>query len=122
YFLLRNGDNVYRMWTSFEVEDRLVPGVNEFVSFFQTTRWNPATGRDEVVTLKPGSEAFMRAEKLAAERQRHYMRVALILQGLIDRTPIFHPLAEPINVADPSVYGRAIRVILDADGVFSDGR
>lgn len=122
YFLLRNGDNLFRMWTDFEVGDRLIPRTDEFVSFFSERRHNWTTGKDETIAFKPGSDAFMKAEKAADGRRRHYMRAALILQGLIDRTPVFLPLAWKINVGDEASYVDALRVVLDADLMLSDGR
>ena len=122
YFLLRNGENLFRMWTSYEVGDQLIPKTNEFLAFFRERQHNWNTGKDEYVQLKPGSADFMKAEKAAESHKRHYMRAALILQGLIDRTPVFQPLAWKINVSDQVSYDEALQVILDADLMLSDGR
>jgi hypothetical protein len=122
YFLLRNGENLYRMWTRFDVGDRLIPRTDEFVGYFSERRYNFKTRQDETIRLDPGSDAFMRAEKRADTGRRHYMRAALILQGLIDRTTIFRPLAWKVNVGDEASYERALAVALDADAVLTDGR
>ena len=122
YFLLRNGANLYRMWTKFDVGERLIPRTDEFVGYFSERRYNYETGKHETIRLDPGSDSFMNAEKKASAGQRHYMRAALILQGLIDRTTVFRPLAEKINVGDQASYRRALAVVLDADTVLSDGR
>lgn len=122
YFLLRNGENLFRMWTNYEVSDRLIPRTDEFLAFFTEREHNWDTGEDTYVQLKPGSAAFMKAEKAAESHKRHYMRAALILQGLIDRTPVFQPLAWKINVGDQASYVEALQVVLDADLMLSDGR
>lgn len=122
YFLLRNGDNLFRMWTDYEVDERLVPKTSEFVDLFVKRQYNWKTHRDDVINLRPGSEPFMRAEKSADSVKRHYMRAALILQGLLDRTPVFRPLPEAkIDVTKQEAYEGPIRVILDADLMLSDG-
>lgn len=84
WWLIRNGENLYRMKTDFQVGARLVPSKNEFTSMFI----NQVTGQP----LEPGSDAWLKAEKRASARERHFMRIALILQGLVDRTEVFHPL------------------------------
>ena len=128
YFLLRNGENLYRMDTEFEVGSVLVPREDEFVSFFRVTKENYIRGEfgttteTEEVILTPGSEAYMKAMEASDARGRHFYRVALILQGLIDRTPIFHPMAEAIKVTDRRSYGRTINLIKDAERTLSDGR
>lgn len=122
YFLLRNGENLFRMWTSYEVAEHLVPRTDEFLAFFSEREYDWETRTEKVTPLKPGSAAFMKAEKRAEAHKRHYMRAALILQGLIDRTPVFHPLAWKINVGDQESYEEALRVVLDGDLLLSDGR
>src|SRR5665648_239944 len=89
WWLIRNGANLYRMLTDFQVGARLVPGRNEFTSIF-VDRWTKEP-------LQPGTDAWMKAEKAAGQRERHFMRIALILQGLVDRTAVFHPL--PVDQA-----------------------
>ncbi|MHB8619054.1 MAG: hypothetical protein ACYDAG_05670 [Chloroflexota bacterium] len=123
YFLLRNGNNLYRMWTNFDAGTTLTPKTSEFLSFFRDQRYNFKTNTTDEFPLTPGSAAFMAAEKKADARRRHYMRVALILQGLVDRTTIFRPLAWTVNVGGFADYEeRRIVVISDADLVLSDGR
>jgi len=122
YFLLRNGSNLYRMWTRFDVGERLIPRTDEFIGYFSERRYNWETRQDETIRLDPGSDSFMQAEKRADAGRRHYMRAALILQGLIDRTTIFAPLVGKVNVGDEASYVSALRVITDADNVLADGR
>jgi len=122
YWLLRNGSRLYRMATAFHVGKTLVPKRDEFLSFFFEERYNHTTGQMERVPLEVGSRAYMQAEERAEARNRHFMRVALILQGLLDRTPIFHPLPEPIQITRPDPFERGlVRIVNDAELALSDG-
>lgn len=116
YWLIRNGEKLYRMTTDFKVGKHLIPRSDEFTSMFEKDPF----GR----RLEPGSHYWMEAEKKADARKRHYMRSALILQGLIDRTPVFHPLPpEGVNLLDPETYedGRAV-MVTDAELALGTGR
>lgn len=107
WWLIRNGDNLYRMLTNFHVGTRLVPARNEFTSMFVDSMTKKP--------LEPGSRAWLKAEKAAGARERHYMRIALILQGLVDRTAVFHPLpVSGLSLLQPEHYD-AGHVVLIAD-------
>lgn len=121
YFLLRNGENLYRMWTNWDVGERFIPRTDEFLKYFVEERFNFETRTTERTRLEPGSSAWMEAEKRADGQRRHYMRAALILQGLLDRTTIFAPLSGPINVNDPAAYDGPLSVVLDGDIMLADG-
>lgn len=124
YWLIRNGGRLFRMSTDFSVGTRLTPTREEFHSFFTTTRYNPTLGHDEQIPLEPGSHAWLQAEKAADERRRHYMRAALILQGLIDRTTVFHPLPHPqVSLLQPDSYDAGhVQLICDAENTLGTGR
>lgn len=114
YWLIRNGENVYRMHTNLIVGRRLVPERDEFTSLF-TVRGRP---------LEPGSSEWLRAEKAAEGRQRHYMRIALVLQGLIERTAVLHPLPDPqVSFLTPRSYDEGhVQIITDAELAIGTGR
>jgi hypothetical protein len=124
YFLIRNGDALYRIWTAFNVGRHLVPVSDEFSSFFYQDTFSWEKHETFKIPITPGSHAWLKAEESADERRRHYMRVALILQGLIDRTTVFHPLPpEGLSFGDPETYKRdAIKFIYDAEGLLTTGR
>ncbi len=116
YFLVRNGAQLARMDTDFNVGENLVPKRTEFVGFFREQRWNSAIREYETVDLVPGTHQWARAEKQQGARQRHFMKVALILQGLIDRTNLFEPLPEGgISLLHPESYEQGKAIML-ADG------
>jgi len=116
YWLIRNGENVYRMDTPFETGPRLVPARNEFTSMFI----DPWTKQP----LEPGSQGWLKAEKAAGARERHFMRVALILQGLIDRTHVFHPLPKAgVSLLSPQDYDDGhVVLIADDENQLTTGR
>jgi hypothetical protein len=116
YWLIRNGQKLWRMDTELEVGTNLVPARDEFTGLFRVKKFNHATRQDEWHDLVPGSTEWMQAEKAQGARQRHFFRIALILQGLIDRTKIFYPLPEGgISLLHPESYESGKAVML-ADG------
>lgn len=124
YFLIRNGEKLWRTWTKFKTGDVLMPTGDEFLKFFEERRYNSETREYDVVPLTPGTRAWERAQDSADARRRHYMRVALILEGLLHRTTVFHPLPpEGVSFVDPAHHeaGR-VRFILDAEQALTTGR
>lgn len=124
YWLIRNGGRLVRMSTDFEVGDLLTPARNEFEKYFTEPRFDSRTGTTQRVPLEPGSGGWLRAEERADARRRHYMRAALILQGLVDRTTVFHPMpAERVNLLDPASYEAGhVQLICDAEPALTTGR
>lgn len=118
YWLIRNGNRLFRMTTDFSVGDLLTPGRDEFADFFTEP------GRSGRVPLEPGSSTWLRAEEKADERKRHYMRAALILQGLVDRTTVFAPLPAPtVSLLQPASYDAGhVQLICDADHALTEPR
>ena len=117
HWLLKNGDRLYRMTTDLDVGNRLIPRRDEFVSLFRETQRNRETGEEETVDLIPGSSSWARAEKAQDRLHRHYMRCALVIQGLLDRTPLFQPFVDdaPFSVLHPEAYERGLVEIVSDD-------
>lgn len=94
HWLIRNGENLFLIVTdeNLAIGERVLPRRDEFTSVFEKRLFGfgGASGRP----VEPGSEEWMAMEKRASALQRHYMRVVLVLQGLIDRTTVWHPLPE----------------------------
>lgn len=118
YWLVRNGERVYRTVTLLELEDRVLPYADEIERLFMRRR---AGGKIE--PMKPGSHEWERAQDEAADRERTYLRVGLVLEGLLHRTPIFHPLPdEGVSFLDPrDVRAGKVRYITDAEGLLGTG-
>ena len=116
YWIIRNGERLYRMDTEFDVGNNLVPLQDEFTGLFRRTVYDYTLREHVSVDLSPGSREWIDAEKTQGARQRHFMKVALILQGLIDRTTIFHPLPEGgVSLLHPEAYAEGKAIML-ADG------
>jgi hypothetical protein len=124
YFLIRNGGQLWRMRTDFTVGKVLVPTAEEFTALFTERRWKGHTDGYEDVPILPGTHAWNRAMEAQGAKQRHYMRVAMILQGLVDRTVVFHPIHPAgFNLLEQATYD-SDRVVIrrDAEGLLTDGR
>ena len=95
YWVVRNGQKLYLLTTDPElrIHDRVLPKRTEFTEVFERRLFG-YTGPRLGDPVEPGSDEWMAMEKRASALQRHYMRVLLVLQGLIDRTPAWHPLPD----------------------------
>ncbi len=123
YFLIRNGENIYRVFVDIVLGENLFPTENEYNELFTATNINTSGHEHTVEYLKPGSKEYMRAMEAADTKHKHYLRIVLILQGLLDRTPIFKPMpVERINICDINSCDEYIRLIYDNENVLGDGR
>jgi hypothetical protein len=123
YFLIRNGGMLLRVYTNFEVGDRLIPSADEFTSYFKISKESVNETDQDYETLRPGSDEWHEAEEQADEAKRHFMRAALILQGLVDRTTVLRPLPpQGINFLSRQAHeAEHVRFILDAENLLTDG-
>lgn len=121
YWIIRNGQRVYQLIADIEVGSRLLPKRTEFVDFFYA---RTTFGGGSRTPLEPGSDAWLRAEEQADARRRHFMRIMLVLQGLVDRTVAFHPLPEGgVNFMDVAAQDQGKVVIInELDNVLTSGR
>lgn len=109
YFLIRNGENLYRVFIDLDAGEYMFPTTDSLTNMFHD--------------VKPGSKEYMQAMKTAEDSHRHYLRILLVLQGLLDRTPIFKPMpVERINLCDPVHSYEYVEFIYDAERQLTDGR
>lgn len=107
HWLLRNGQRLYFMTTDFSVGDLLIPTRRSFTKLFEDRDGN---------ALEPGSSSWRKAEEHADEMTRHYMKVALILQGLVARTAVFHPLPEGgLDLLGNAAYDTGKAVLIEEE-------
>lgn len=106
YLLIRNGQQVYRVWTSLQMGKRLFAEASEMERLLQT--------------IEEGSNYS--AARDAKDADLVYKRNAVVMQGLIDRTPVFLPLPVRVNLFDPSHDGVYIRLIRDAEMLLESER
>jgi hypothetical protein len=95
YILIRNGDNLYRIFTNVQIYPHLFPSAGEMKKLIENTQeWG--------------------FEKERAEDALHqYKRNVLLLQGLMDRTEVFKPAPVGLNLLKADTYGKHIRFIYD---------
>lgn len=106
FFLVRNGEQLYAVFNELKLQRQLFPAADEFSRLFRDHRGRP---------LEPGSLQWKQAEEAADATRRQYMKVGLLLQGLVDRTTILHPHPEQgLNLLDQDAID-AGRVVLVAD-------
>ncbi len=91
YILIRNGDNLYRIWTNLEIGDRLFPHKTELMDLQQ----GASTQREH--WYDRGKEA---AQKELEQSIEYYRRQFIMMQGLIDRTTVLHPLKAHVKLMD----------------------
>jgi hypothetical protein len=123
YLLIRNGDNLFRIFTTLWVEEVLLPRKDEFESFFYTTKTNWDTHETVKEPLTPGSAQYMQAMDKAEAKKRRFYTVLILIQGLVDRTKVFHPLPqnEQINVCNLDNQ-KHITLRYDAENLLGNGR
>jgi hypothetical protein len=121
HWLGRNGEKVYVLVANLDVGDRLLPVRSEFVDFFYA---RAVLGDGARKPMEPGSKEWLKAEKAADARHRHFMRIMLVLQGLVDRTVVFHPLPEGgVNFLSlESQDSGRVRLINELDSALESGR
>lgn len=122
FWLIRNGDLLWMTTTDFTVGNRVVPSDKEFTGLFESRVYDHATREYVTRPLQPGTEAWEKAEKLSDLRTRHYMKVALLLEGIAERTTVLHPNTG-VSFLDQSHYddGR-VQIIMDGENALSMGR
>ncbi len=107
YILIRNGDNLYRIWSDLQIGDRLFPLHKELQDMIDTHK----------------DEDFEEMKELMDDAVFYYKRNFVVLQGLIERTPIFTPLpVHGINFFHPESYGDFIQFIYDDEISLPSGR
>lgn len=116
YLLIRNGDNLYRIYTELCFADKLFPLKSEIENLMKDEEYD---------------DFFKRIEKLSEwNREKnenkifHYKQQIILMQGLIDRSTLFHPLpSNSIKLMDPKTEELGyIKLIYDGESTLSDGR
>lgn len=89
YFLIRNGENVYRIFTeNIVIYDRFLPLRAEIGKLQEEMR--------KILKNDLNGDEWKARQKDKIEDELHrYYKQTLLMQGLIDRTEVFHPLAKP---------------------------
>lgn len=124
YFLMANGENLYRICTELEVGDHIIPVENEHSDLFFTSDYDYDARAYKKEPIYPGDARYMAAMEKATELKKHYLCILLFLQGLLDRTAVFAPLPAPrLNLLNRAVYNNDhLAFINDAEKLLTSGR
>jgi hypothetical protein len=124
YILIRNGENLSRIYTDLELEEVLFPRADEFEQYFYEEERDWKTNEKTKKPLRPGSRQYMEAMEKAGEMQQEYFKVFILLQGLFDRTKLFEPTPTPgerVNICNLDSL-KWIHAVYDAQNLLGDGR
>jgi len=104
YLLIRNGEKLYRIWMQEHIHPRLFPRREEL--------------RDEI----DGKERGYFDERDLRERVFCYKKYGVMLQGLIQRTDAFQPMAHEVDLFRPETCEGAVRFVRDDELLLPSGR
>lgn len=113
YALIKNGENVYRIWTTLPVGDRFFPSNEEWALI--------EAGLQEDVHPLTGEKRTY-ASGATENQEFGYKRNMAFLQGLLDRTEVFQPMPRLINLFDLDSYEGLIQMIRDDEPSLTSGR
>lgn len=113
FILLRNGDNVYRIFTeNINIYPRLFPKREEFAELLRT-----------IESMEKGEKHYFDSDRDKIEAQKaSYMAYALFMQGILDRTEVFKPMPERIDLFNLDAHPGRIVFIYDEEDGLGDGR
>jgi hypothetical protein len=115
YILIRNGFNLYRVMSSINFQPRMFPLRDEFEKHLAEIRKYSKHGETD-------EEKRDRIDDEMYEATFPYMKKALMLEGILHRTPIFHPVPEGFSFNDSSTHEKFVRFVQDDVYVLPDGR
>ena len=124
YWLIRNGDRLWRMTTDIQVGDHLVPRDDEYEAPFWRDQYESGSDMKSQRVRKrvTWSHDIAKAEERVEALRRHFTRTTLVLQGLLDRTMIFHPLqVARAALTDLDTYEGIVRIVRDNERLLGDG-
>jgi hypothetical protein len=113
YLLVRNGENLYRLWVDIQMFPRLFSSAKDF---------EPVEGHNKRVAARW-------TERDMKEKQKTYFAGLLVIQGLIERSDLLHPLPKPdLSVVKPEHQkyfnlvrdGEEFLMLADPDDPFSN--
>jgi len=108
YVLIRNGENLYRIWAGIIIKPRLFPQKEELQKMVDDTKSDKLWGFDK---------------KDFEDKIFTYQQNLLLLQGLLDRTDILTPIPVRVNLFKPDKnHEKYIRFIYDDEASLTEGR
>lgn len=121
YLLLRNGQRVYRIASAVDFQPRLIPLRSEFDDAFcdvsNDYNWETHQHDRSVRRILPTDFSYDRHAEELRDNLKHYNRVVVLIQGLLDRSEVFHPHA-PINLSSENDIAEWLHLVRDEeDGI-----
>lgn len=111
YLMIRNGECLYRIYTEkIVILPRLFPKRKEFLDLLKEVedeKW------DRYKEEK---------KEMIEDKHYQYRKRAFILQGLIDRADVFHPLSQKISIFNMDATPGMINFIYDDEDALPSGR
>ena len=121
YLLIRNGTQVHRLISALNFRPMLIPLRDEFNKpITKNSRHNFRTGRDdpgEVIT-RDDVQFDDYAEPVKA-KMKNFNRIFFLMQGLLDRTKVFHPHGD-IDMSAVDYEKGMIRLVRDEEDAIDD--
>lgn len=96
YFLIRNGDKVYRIYAELTINPRLFPKLDE---------------------IKDNEEKTFSNKELIDDYHNHF----LVIQGIIDRSDMLWPLPHKVDIFNSETWNGLIQLVRDDELTLPDG-
>lgn len=121
YALIKNGGNVYRIWTVLPLETRLFPSNEEWAMLEEGEVEDSTYAARSAFGIGGGGTTRKDADG-AEKRTFSYRRNMALVQGLLDRTEVFQPMPGIVNLFDLDSYEGMIQLIRDDEPSLTSGR
>lgn len=119
YLLIRNGERVYRIASEINFSPRLIPmrgeiGEEQFKKIDRRFDWEKHAYDESEELITPASVDFDEHVKQVDALLKQYNRIVILIQGLLDRSTVFHP-HPPVNLTIPGVLDEWVKLIRDEE-------
>jgi hypothetical protein len=110
YFLIRNGENFYRIYSGVRIHEKMFPSLAEYAEIYEKEKeWSEERAKEKVQSS-----------------HEHYLYGLIAIQGLIERTEILgNSLKNSVNLLKPNgLPENKVKLIRDAEREFwlTDGK
>lgn len=126
YILIRNGDNIYRVWGKLIIYPKLFPNRDELQELKDL--WDKIQMDEDGQLVEWGEKHRWSSDnekdrKKIQETLFRYKQNFIMLQGLIDRTSVFHPIPEHIDLMKTDAQDKGlVQFVYEDDYRLSDGK
>lgn len=124
YILIRNGANIYRIYTDhLKIYERLFPLRKEMAALQKAVGAGGDLSEEEDFDDEDDDQDsdYRFSESDAKKQLERYRKAMLMLQGLLDRSEVFLPIAHAVQLHKPETYGDLVRFVYDDELALGDG-